>query len=67
MNKEIRAALRTNDIRHWELAEAVGISEYTLCRRLRRELDEPEKKALLDAITEICKLRDTTNTEVDRR
>ena len=58
MNKEIRTALRTNDIKQWQLAEAIGISEFTLCRRLRKELDEQEKKQMMEKINSICAERE---------
>lgn len=45
-NEDIRAALRRADIRQWELAEEIGVSEFTLSRWLRLEMSE-EKKAII--------------------
>lgn len=50
-NPEIREALRANGMKQWELAERLGISENTICRRLRRELPDEEKRKFLEAIT----------------
>lgn len=49
-NKEIRVAMALADIKQWELAEAIGVSEVTICRWLRVELDEDKKEAILDVI-----------------
>ncbi|MDR3589275.1 MAG: hypothetical protein P4N41_06395 [Negativicutes bacterium] len=48
-NKEVRIALIGYN--HYEVAEAMGIAEFTFCRWLRRELP-PEKKALIIAAIE---------------
>lgn len=37
-NTEIKKQLRVNEIRMWELAEAIGVSDPTLNRWLRHEL-----------------------------
>ena len=49
-NIEIRKAMMRADIRQWELAEAIGVSEVTICRWLRTELSDDKKDALLDVI-----------------
>lgn len=49
-NKEIRDALRIADMRQWELADALGISEFTLCSKLRRELEPETKEHILSII-----------------
>lgn len=49
-NDEVREAMRLNGVRQWVVADAIGISEPTLCRWMRKPLD-PEKKAkVMDAI-----------------
>ena len=37
-NAEIREILRKKRIRHYEVAEQLGVSEYTFCKWLRSEL-----------------------------
>lgn len=49
-NYEIRNALNRKGLRQWELAELLGITEFTLSRKLRKELPDDEKKKILDII-----------------
>lgn len=54
MNKaDVRAILNENGLRQWELAEAIGISEYTLCKRLRRDLSADFEEEVLQAIEQL--------------
>ena len=46
-NIEIRNALKERRIYNYELAEMLGISEFTLSRKLRKELPEEEKQKIL--------------------
>lgn len=52
-NEELRWAMRSNFIAQWEVAEALNISEVTLCRWLRTELPEEKRNAILDAINKL--------------
>lgn len=52
-NLDIRDALKKNNIRHWELADALGISQYTLCVWLRRELPDDRKSQIFKLIEEL--------------
>jgi hypothetical protein len=49
-NLEIRAELKARGLKHWELAEALNISEFTLTRWLRREMMDSRKKEILSMI-----------------
>lgn len=49
-NNVIREALIEAGIRQWELANMMGISEYTLCKRLRKEVTEEERAKMLSLI-----------------
>ena len=49
-NLEIRNNLKEHNIKHWELADKLGISEYTLVRKLRFELPKEEKERVLNTI-----------------
>lgn len=51
-NQEIREALQNKGMKQWELANMLGISEFTLTRWLRKELTEDKKELLLKAINE---------------
>ena len=53
-NEEIRELLRKKRIRHYEVAEQLGISEYTFCKYLRNELTDEKKKLVINAINDIC-------------
>lgn len=50
-NKKIRIALIEYGVKHYELAELLGISEPTLCRRLRSELPEEEQNRIVEIIS----------------
>lgn len=51
-NQEVREALQNKGMKQWELADMLGISEFTLTRWLRKELTEDKKELLLKAINE---------------
>ena len=54
-NKEIREKLERYRIRQCEVADQLGITEFTLCRWLRTEL-KPDRKAKVEAaINEIVR------------
>lgn len=52
-NPEIRRALKEAGVKHWQAAYAMGISEATMVRRLRRELPEEEKARILAVIKQL--------------
>lgn len=53
-NSAIKVRLMKCDIRQWELARKMGISETTLYRRLREELPREERNRILSIIDEIA-------------
>ena len=57
-NKEIRQRLKECHIKHWELADLLGISESTLCVKLRKELPESERERILCIINEFSRQRE---------
>ena len=57
-NKIIREELKARGVRHWELAAELGISEQTMVRRLRFELDEDCQLEMLMKIEEIAKRKE---------
>ena len=54
-NVEIRSAYMLAGIKQWQLAEAMGISETHLSRKLRKELPQEEKQTILEIIERISK------------
>ena len=65
-NKIIREELKARGVRHWELAAELGISEQTIVRRLRFELDEDRQLEMLMKIEEIAK-RKERSFETERK
>lgn len=49
-NQAIRQRLAQAQVKHWQLAEAMSLSEFTLSRRLRHELPQEEQARILDII-----------------
>ena len=45
-NKDLRDEMRIANVRQWEVADAIGVSEMTMGKWLRKELDD-DKKALV--------------------
>lgn len=45
-NKDLRDEMRIANVRQWEVADAIGVSEMTMVKWLRKELGA-EKKALV--------------------
>lgn len=52
-NAEIRAKLAFNGVKQYLLAEALGITETALSRKLRKELPEEEKSRISSLIDEM--------------
>ena len=53
-NVDIRQELTTQQVRQWELADGLNISEPTLTRWLRHELSNDKKAHLIDVIKQIA-------------
>lgn len=49
-NKDLRQAAKAANVRLWQIADALGITDATLSRRLRRELSREEKQKILEII-----------------
>lgn len=49
-NAEIKQTIKRNRLFQYEVAAEIGISEYTLCVWLRRELTQERKQLVVDAI-----------------
>lgn len=49
-NELIKNAIARNGIHQWELADALGVHESTLCKKLRHELPADEQARILEVI-----------------
>lgn len=49
-NKEIKRMLRINGISQWKLGEALGLSEASIYRMLRKDISEEKYNMLKDKI-----------------
>jgi len=54
-NHEIREKMREKGIKQWEIADVLGISEFTLSRWLRKEILDSKRQRILEAIESIAK------------
>ena len=52
-NKDIKIALLVNSVRNYQVADALGITEFTFSRWLRRELTAEKKKIVLACIKKL--------------
>lgn len=49
-NIEIRNAIFSNNIKKWEIASRLGVTDSTFSRMLRTELSKEKKEKILDII-----------------
>ena len=54
-NKDLRDEMRIANVRQWEVAEAIGISEMTMVKWLRRELDDNKKVLIREGISRVAR------------
>ncbi|MBD5154031.1 MAG: hypothetical protein HDT15_02865 [Oscillibacter sp.] len=53
MNQDIRRTAAGAGVRLWQIAEALGIADYSFSRKLRRELPAEEKEKIFGIIREL--------------
>ena len=53
-NQDIRAAIARAGLRYWWVAEELGVACGTLSNRLRKELSQEEKQAVLSAVQRLA-------------
>ena len=56
-NQEIRDYAAKNGVYLWEIALAMGISEPTMTRKLRTELQEHDREMIIQVINELAAMR----------
>ncbi len=54
-NKELRAFAKEHGIMLWEVADFIGISEPTMTRKLRKQLESGEEQRLCRVIEHIAR------------
>lgn len=57
-NVEIRETLRKRRIFNYEVAQELGITEFTFCRWLRSEFSEEQKELVLEAVDRLIVKRE---------
>jgi hypothetical protein len=57
-NMDLRQELRTANVRHWQAADVLGISETTFVIWLRHELSDEKKTRVRKAMEKIVQSRD---------
>ena len=52
-NLDVRRAAAGSGVRLWQIADALGIADCNLSRKLRKELPDEEKKAIFAIIQDL--------------
>lgn len=58
-NQDIRELVAKNGFKLWELADALGVNDGNLSRRLRHELPEDQKNHIFFTIEKMIERRNT--------
>lgn len=53
-NQDVRRAAAGSGVKLWQVAEALGIADCSLSRKLRRELPAEEKEKIFGIIRELA-------------
>lgn len=57
-NIAIREQAKSSGVRLWEIADALGVSEATVTRMLRRELLEAEQRKILNIVAVLAQSKE---------
>ena len=63
---EVKLLMKQNQVKQWEVAEAMGISEFTLCRWLRKDLKGKQLERLNSAIRKVRSGKEETHGKEER-
>ena len=58
VNQKIKYAAKVANVRLWEVAEAIGISDSAFSRKMRRELPEAEQRKILNIVADIARRKE---------
>lgn len=61
VNQDLKQMMKVHHVKQWQLADVLGIHETTMCRRLRHELTESEKKYILGKLNELILKKEGVN------
>lgn len=64
-NDYIRKCLKTTGIKMWQLADELGMSEFTLSRKMRYEFSELDRTKYVQAINKLVEDRENGNWRFD--
>lgn len=53
-NKTIRQLAKEKNVKLWQIADALGINDGNLSRKLRKELPQEEQKKIISIINELA-------------
>lgn len=53
-NKTIRELAKEKNVKLWQIADALGINDGNLSRKLRKELPQEEQKRIISIINELA-------------
>jgi len=59
-NTDVRTKAKAKKVTLWQIAEALGISEPTMSRRMRHEMTADEKKRIFTVIDEISAVKNAS-------
>lgn len=59
-NKDLRDEMRIANVRQWEVADAIGVSEMTMVKWLRKELDADKKALVREGIAKAAQQKKNT-------
>lgn len=54
-NQRIRETAKSNGVPFWQIADKLGINEFSLSRKMRYELEESETNRIISIIHELAK------------
>lgn len=52
-NQDVRRAVKESGVKFWKIADALGIQDSALSRKLRKELPQEEKEKIFSIIREL--------------
>ena len=59
-NKDLRDEMRIANVRQWEVADAIGVSEMTMVKWPRNELGAEKKALVREGIAKAAQLKKNT-------
>ena len=62
-NLDLRKSAKAAGIPLWRIADAIGVGEATMTRKLRHELPEKEKQQMFGIIEQLAKEAETDDAE----